>query len=57
MMSSSTAELRAELAWLRGRYDDGVPPPLILDVIRKLEIDLTWREHAKLADPRQSVDT
>jgi hypothetical protein len=51
-MPSSTADLRAELAWLRSRYDAGAVPALIYDLIKKLETIIAWREHAELTDPR-----
>jgi hypothetical protein len=39
------AALRAELAWLRARYDHVQVSPAIYAVIRKLESDIAWSEH------------
>jgi hypothetical protein len=39
------AELRAELAHLRARYDDGAVSTAIYKVIRELETALAWAEH------------
>ena len=40
----STAALRAQLKALRARYDSGAVSPALYAVIRKLEIELAWRE-------------
>jgi len=53
--SSSTARLCDELAWLRSRYDTGQVAPCVYGVIKTIETELAWREHAKLtqfAHPR-----
>ncbi|HMF22415.1 MAG TPA: hypothetical protein VKG24_09850 [Pseudolabrys sp.] len=47
LAASSTARLRDELAWLRGRYDEGTVAPCVYTVIKTVEIELAWREHAK----------
>jgi hypothetical protein len=41
----SSAELREELAQLRGRYDSGAVSPAVYKVIRALEADVAWAEH------------
>jgi hypothetical protein len=45
---SSTAELRAELALLRARYDCGAVPPALYTVIRALETAIAWAEHREV---------
>jgi hypothetical protein len=45
--SDSTAALRVERAWLLARYDSGAVSPATLKVIRSLECDIAWREHAQ----------
>ena len=55
LVTASTANLRDELVWLRSRYDTGQVAPCVYGVIKKLETELAWREHAKLtqfAHPR-----
>jgi hypothetical protein len=42
--ATSTAALRAELEWLRARYDDGKVSPAIFAVIRELETTIAWAE-------------
>jgi hypothetical protein len=37
--------LRAELAHLRARYDDGAVSPAIFKVIRKIETEIAWLNH------------
>jgi len=44
---SSTSHLRDELAWLRARHDEGAVAPCIYSLIKQLESELAWREHAK----------
>jgi len=55
-MSSSTADLRAELAWLRSRYDAGAVPALVYDLIKKLETIIalarTRRAHRSAREAR-----
>jgi hypothetical protein len=46
--SGSTAALRGERAWLLARHDSGAVSPATLKVIRSLECDIAWREHAQL---------
>jgi hypothetical protein len=53
---SSTGHLRDELAWLRGRYDTGQVAPAIYAIIKKLEEEIAWRQHAKCTDLRGSAD-
>jgi hypothetical protein len=43
---ASTAVMRAELAWLRSRHDGGAVAPAIYDVIKRIEIEIAWRQHA-----------
>jgi hypothetical protein len=40
--------LRAQLAALRARYDDGAVSPAVYKVIRELEIELAWAEHQQV---------
>jgi hypothetical protein len=47
LTATSTVCLRDELAWLRGRHDEGAVAPCIYRVIKQLEIELAWRENAK----------
>ena len=42
----STAALRAELGWLRARYDAGAVAPSIYVIVKKLEEEIAWREHS-----------
>ena len=44
MKENSTAALRAELEWLRSRYDGGAVSSSIYAVIRTIETELSWRE-------------
>jgi hypothetical protein len=37
--------LRAELAHLRARYDDGAVSPAVFEVIKKIETRVAWIEH------------
>ena len=37
--------IRAELAYLQARYDDGAIPQAVFAVIRELETELGWLEH------------
>jgi hypothetical protein len=43
----STVELRAELMLLRARYDGGAVSAAVYVVIRGLEVDIAWIEHAR----------
>jgi hypothetical protein len=45
--TTSTAHLCDELAWLRSRYDEGAVAPCIYSVIKTIETELAWRQHAK----------
>jgi hypothetical protein len=47
MNTPKTADLRAELALLRARYDSGAVSPAIYRVIREIETALAWAEHRK----------
>jgi hypothetical protein len=42
---TKTQRLRAELDYLRARYDDGEVPPARYRVIRDLETEIAWIEH------------
>jgi hypothetical protein len=37
--------LRAELKWLRARYDDGAISTAVFTVLKRLECDIAWAEH------------
>jgi hypothetical protein len=45
--SNSTATQRAELHWLRARYDHGKVSPAVFAVIRELETSIAWAEHRR----------
>ncbi len=51
LIPSSTAELRAELAVLRARYDGGAVSPAIYAVIRSIETTIAWAEHRQVRRP------
>jgi hypothetical protein len=42
-----TQQLRAELMWLRGRYDDGAIRAGIYGVVKSLEVDIAWKEYER----------
>src|SRR5262249_27769815 len=44
----STALLRLERASLLARYDNGALSAAVFAVLKKLEIEIAWRQHAKL---------
>jgi len=56
--TSSTAHLADELRWLRNRYDTGqvAPSIYIYGLIKKIEVELAWRTHARHTDLRGSAD-
>jgi hypothetical protein len=43
----STAALRHDLALLRAQYDSGASQPGVYAIIRALEIEIAWIEHAE----------
>ena len=47
LIATSTACLCDELAWLRSRYDTGAVAPAFYDVIKRIEIEIAWRRHAR----------
>jgi len=47
LTATSTVCLRGELAWLRACHDEGAVAPCVYRVIKQLESELAWREHAK----------
>jgi hypothetical protein len=47
LTASSTVCLCDELVWLRSRYDEGAIAPCVYGVIKKIEEELAWREHAQ----------
>jgi hypothetical protein len=47
LTASSTARLRDERVWLLARHDSGAIPPATFKVVRDLECDIAWREHAQ----------
>jgi hypothetical protein len=53
---ASTSWLRLDRLVLRGRYDGGALPPAVFKLVRKLEIEISWREYATHPDPRGSAD-
>jgi hypothetical protein len=42
----STAAMRRDLALLRARYDSGAVQPGVYEIIRAIEIEIAWAEHA-----------
>jgi hypothetical protein len=49
--------LRQQLAWLRGRYDDGAISPGIYHTIKTIEVEISWHEHrAELTNLCMSTD-
>jgi hypothetical protein len=42
---ADTQQLRAELKWLRARYDGGAVSNAAYTVIKKIETDISWAEH------------
>jgi hypothetical protein len=57
LVPASTACLRDQLSWLRGRYDEGAIAPAIFSVIKKIEVELAWREHHAKRTPHDCADT
>jgi hypothetical protein len=51
LTAASTACLHDELAWLRSRYDEGAVAPCIYRLIKRLETEISWREHRQEARP------
>jgi hypothetical protein len=47
LIATSTASLRDELAWLRARHDSGAVAPAVFRLIKRLETELAWRQHAQ----------
>jgi hypothetical protein len=46
-VSRNERRLRDELRWLRSRYDGGKVSPAVFAVIRDLETEIAWRQHAQ----------
>jgi hypothetical protein len=44
---SPVRQARAELEWLRARYDSGVTSDAIYAIIRQLETDIAWAQHER----------
>jgi hypothetical protein len=42
--------LRAQLKWVRARYDDGAMSPAAYAAIKQLEADIAWSEHKRRSD-------
>ena len=40
-------KLRAELEWIRSRYDSAQVSDAVFAVVKKLETELSWRQHAQ----------
>jgi hypothetical protein len=55
LMNKTAAQLRTELAALRARYDNGAVQAAVYAVIRQLEIELTWAEHAAHGNKKSEV--
>jgi len=54
-VATSTAHLCDRLVWLRSRYDAGAVAPAVYGVIKKIEVEIAWREHAKLLRAEEGV--
>jgi hypothetical protein len=48
---ASTTALRAELEWLRSRYDHDKVSPAVFAVIREIETSIAWTEHRREVRP------
>ena len=46
LAAAPTSRLRDDLAWLRARYDEGAVAPAVYSVVKIIEIELAWHEHA-----------
>jgi hypothetical protein len=44
-LPTKSARLRAELAWLKSRYDGGAVPSSAFWAIKDLEESIAWSEH------------
>ena len=44
--------LRAELEWLRARYDGGAISTAVFSVVKRIEIDIAWAEHEDMGNQR-----
>jgi hypothetical protein len=42
---ASTSWLRLDRLMLLSRHDCGALPPAVFNIVKKLEIELAWREH------------
>jgi hypothetical protein len=42
---TKTQRLRAELDYLRARYDHGAVAPAVYQIIKEIERDIAWCEH------------
>jgi hypothetical protein len=40
-------QARAELEWLRSRYDGGAISTAVFTVLKRLECDIAWAEHER----------
>jgi hypothetical protein len=52
---NSTDLLRLERASLLARYDGGPLSSAVFAVIKKLEVEIAWRQHAKLLRTEEGV--
>jgi hypothetical protein len=46
-MRAEEKRLRDELRWLRSRYDGGKVSPAVFAVVKSIETEFSWREHAQ----------
>jgi hypothetical protein len=53
---ASTSWLRLDRLALLSRYDCGALPPAVYSVVKTIETEISWREHAEHTDPRGSAD-
>ena len=56
MSDERIRDLRAELAALRARHDSGAVPAATYDVVREIELEISWLEHRN-AVPQQQEGT
>jgi hypothetical protein len=46
-VSRDERRLRAELEWLRAKYDSGAVSDAVFAVTKSIETEISWREHAQ----------
>jgi hypothetical protein len=46
-MTKGERRLRTELEWLRAKYDSGAVSDAVFAVVKSIEAEIAWREHAR----------